>query len=212
MPYCITCGAYFQGRGSRCVLHNGHRLQARWQDSYNYSSDSTDPSSIRYRTDQRRRPRNLRFTNAHETVDQLNNPNTLVHYNHGTLTVPDTALAQPLVHTFATLSHAHAISSLTYSILPSGGQSLTAEANFEREQCRVCRTWFPDHQKLEYHQRELPVGCDVHGICMRMEDVHWHGTSERHERCFVRGCGSVYRMEGGWKGGVIEGHVKGWHC
>ena len=216
MPHCLVCGAYFQGRGSQCALHNSHRHRSiRRQDLYNYSSDSTDPSSIRYRTTQQHhRPRTLRFADTCNTYGGSNNhANTLVPYDYdGTSINPNTALAQPLVHTFTTLSHAHAISSLTYSILPSGGQSLTAEANFDREQCPVCRTWFPDHQKLEYHQWDLPVGCEVHGMCMRMEDVVWHGTSEKHDRCFVRGCGSVYRKEGRWKGGVVEAHVKSWHC
>jgi hypothetical protein len=121
-------------------------------------------------------------------------------------------MAQPLINTFKALSPTHAISSLTYSFTPNGGQSLTAQANFDREKCMVCDTWFPDGQKLESHQWEFSVGCQEHGVCMREEDVQWHGTSERHERCFVRGCHSVYRKEGGWKGGVIKEHVVSWHC
>lgn len=226
MPCCITCGARFQGRGSQCALHNRtyHHRNPRWQDNYNYnySSDSTDPSSIQYlrATQRRTRPRTLRFaSNTYDTTtyDQYNNSNNnnlttaLVPYNHHSGTA-ETSLAAPLVQTFTTLSHSHAISSLTYSITPQGSQSLTASANFDREQCPVCKKWFPDQSKLEFHQWEFPVGCDVHGVCLRAEDVMWHGTRERHERCFVRGCGSVYRREGGWRGGVVEGHVKGWHC
>ncbi|KAH7398212.1 hypothetical protein BKA66DRAFT_437293 [Pyrenochaeta sp. MPI-SDFR-AT-0127] len=213
MPYCITCAARFKGGGIHCAIHNPYRSGNRHQDTQNYSSDSTNPSSIRYRADYRRRSRNLRFENTRDLYDHYNNtPNALVRYEHGVTTNVDAALAQPLAYAFTTLSHAHAISSVTYSVTPSGVQTLAAEANFEREQCTVCRQWFPDHEKLQNHQWEFPVGCEVHGLCMRAEDAQWHGTSERHERCFVRGCESVYRREGGWKGSVVEGHIRGWHC
>lgn len=55
------------------------------------------------------------------------------------------------------------------------------------------------------------MGCEAHGVCLREEDIGWHAAEWRHDRCFVRWCGSVYRREGGWKGTVIEGHVRGWH-
>lgn len=49
-------------------------------------------------------------------------------------------------------------------------------------------------------------------MCFGQEEEHYHGTQYRHERCFVRGCTSPYRREGGWKSGVVEGHVKKWHA
>lgn len=216
MPYCVTCATRFKGGGTYCAIHKPFRSSNGYQDNYNYSSDSTDPSSIRYRADYRRRPRSLPFANIYGTRHshgQYNrSSNALVRYEHGATTYANAALAQPLANAFTTLSHAHAISSVTYSVTPSGVQTLAAEANFEREQCNVCMQWFPDHQKLENHQWEFPVGCEAHGMCMRVEDAQWHGTSSKHERCFVRGCGSIYRREGGWKGSVVEGHVRSWHC
>ncbi|KAF1839377.1 hypothetical protein BDW02DRAFT_150323 [Decorospora gaudefroyi] len=196
MPYCSTCGVRFRGRGSHCVLHTN-----TYYNNYNYNSDSTNSSGPRFHTDTR--PRTRFATN--------NTSNALVPYPTTTSFNTNTSLAQPLVQTFTTLSHAHAISSLTYSVTPSGAHSLTAAANFDREQCSVCRKWFPDHEKLGYHARDFPVGCEEHGVCLRQEDVQWHGTSERHERCFVRGCASVYRREGGWKSSVIDRHVREWH-
>jgi hypothetical protein len=218
MPYCNTCGVRFKGQRTYCLLHsNNHRQTGtRQQDSYNYNynSESTNSSGLRFTTREPEGPRRARFANTHDTYND--NTNALVRYDHGgNIFQPynaNTALAQPLVATFTTLSHAHAISSLSYSITPSGAHTLCAEANFEREQCVVCRKWFPDHQKLRYHQQEFPTGCEEHGICLREEDVQWHGNRERHERCFVRGCGSVYRREGGWKGVVVERHVREWHC
>jgi hypothetical protein len=212
MPYCSTCGVRFKGHGTHCLLHSTkyHHTSTRLQNTYSYNSDSTNSSGVRFRTGGPR----TRFANTHDPYND--NTNALVRYNHSGNSIQPynttTALAQPLVATFTTLSHAHAISSLTYSISPQGAHSLSAEANFEREQCSVCRKWFPDHQKLQYHHREFPVGCEEHGICLREEDVQWHGNRERHERCFVRGCGSVYRREGGWKGVVVERHVREWHC
>ncbi|KAF1943045.1 hypothetical protein EJ02DRAFT_152667 [Clathrospora elynae] len=218
MPYCIICGVRFKGRGKHCGLHNNYHLTIRHHDHYNHNhnSDSTDPSSIRFRTGGRHQPRTLRFaTDSHDTYGgQYNDTSALVPYSPNPLPTTNlsAALAQPLVQTFATLSHAHAISSLTYSVAPNGSQSLKAEANFEREQCTVCRKWFPDHQKLETHQWEFSIGCEEHGVCLRREDVLWHGTRVRHERCFIRGCGSVYRLEGGWKWVAAEVHVRKWHC
>jgi hypothetical protein len=220
MPYCSTCGVRFKGHGTHCFLHtnNSYRYTTtKLNDQYNYNSDSTNSSGVRFRTGGPRA--RFALTHHHTHNQPYNDTNALVPYsqthhrsNLAYPTTTTTALAQPLVATFTTLSHAHAISSLTYSITPSGAHSLSAEANLEREQCTVCRKWFPDHQKLEYHQWEFPVGCEEHGVCLRQEDVQWHGNRERHERCFVRGCGSVYRKEGGWKGVVVERHVREWHC
>jgi hypothetical protein len=214
MPYCSTCGVRFKGQGTHCLLHSNswRHTNTRLQDAYNYNSDSTNSSGVRFRTGVSR-PR-ARFADTHDRYNDT--ANGLVPYsNHAHTTQRynvNTSLAQPLVSTFETLSQDHAISSLTYSISPQGDHSLSARANFEREQCTICREWFPDQQRLECHQHEFPVGCGQHGVCLRQEDVQWHGNRERHERCFVRGCGSIYRKEGGWKGVVVERHVREWHC
>ncbi|KAF2871750.1 hypothetical protein BDV95DRAFT_494025 [Massariosphaeria phaeospora] len=118
-----------------------------------------------------------------------------------------------LATTFSALTTTHAITSLTVSLSPTGTHTLTATANRDREQCPCCLTWFPDAQKLRWHAYEAPVRCEVHGVCLREdgEEVAWHARSARHERCFVGGCKGVYRREGGWKEGVVERHVLGWH-
>lgn len=48
-------------------------------------------------------------------------------------------------------------------------------------------------------------------MCFGKEEEYFHATSCRHDRCFVKGCGSIYRKEGGWKGSVVEAHVREWH-
>jgi hypothetical protein len=215
MPYCSTCGVRFKGQGTHCLLHsNSFRHTSTRLHDYNYNSDSTNSSGICFRTGGSR-PR-AHFADTHGRYNDTTNAlvpysnhhhHTTQRYNNNTTR----ALAQPLVATFEDLSQEHAISSLTYSVMPSGAHTLRAEANFEREQCTVCREWFPDHQRLEDHHYEFPVGCEKHGVCLRREDVQWHGNRERHERCFVRGCQSIYRREGGWKSVVVERHVRESH-
>lgn len=225
MPYCTTCAARFKGRGNHCALHNPYFFNQS-HDHYNYNSDSTDPNEIKYRTvrftdngyhkHKNRVPRN--YGNYQLTNDfdyGYDNRNAVVRYNSGyenaLNSITSTAIPQSLTTTFNTLTVNHAVASMTYSVAPSGARSVTAHANLEREQCSSCRKWFPDREKLEYHQLEFPIGCDVHRMCIREEDARWHGTSERHDRCFVRGCHSIYRREGRWKGSVIEDHVRQWH-
>jgi len=207
MPYCNTCGTRFKGRGSHCTHHSRYKSDAKEREHRNHCSDSNNPRNIRPFTSQRHPVG--RFVDEFHTYNGNGRPTDFNRYSSAT---DYTALSQPLAQAFPALSHHHAISSLTYSISPNGGRSLTASANFEREQCLVCRIWFPDYQKLHYHNSEFPVGCEEHGICLRRDDVQFHGTSERHERCFLRGCPSVYRKEGGWRGAVIEGHVLSSHC
>lgn len=211
MPHCAACGVRFHGSGHYCTFHKSSLRRSRTQESYNYTSDSMYPGDTHLRTSQgtvgtvaRRRPCNS---------DGYNDARALALYNshyHNTPTM-NTPLAHTLAESFATLQDTHIIASLTYTVTPSGAQTLTAEANLEREQCSVCCVWFPDHRQLEYHHWENPVGCEIHNICMRREDASWHGTQERHNRCFVSDCESVYRREGGWKAGVVEEHVRGWH-
>ncbi|KAF1362995.1 hypothetical protein EJ07DRAFT_105538 [Lizonia empirigonia] len=212
MPRCATCSTRFHGSGHHCALHKSKIRRARTQEYYNYGSDSTYPGDTHFRTSQgtigsiaRRR---LHRSDGYDDAYAL-----ALYRNHDDdVPTTNTPLAHTLAESFATLQDTHVIASLTYTVTPSGAQTLTAEANLEREQCLTCYAWFPNHQKLQNHQWENPVSCETHGVCMRKEDVLYHGTKERHERCFVTGCGSVYRREGGWKTGVVEGHVRGWHC
>lgn len=211
MPDCTICGVRFKGRGFHCGLHYQNRPSTRSYGRYNYSSDSTDPSSVWFSAagSRCRRHRTLRFADQQEYHDSHN---ALVRSNtnrnaHQPLLL-SSALAQPLIQVFSALTDTHAIASVRYSVNPSTGtHSLTAEANFDREQCAVCQAWFPDHEKLLHHQMEFQVGCEECYVCLRLEDTLWHAKAVRHERCFVRGCGSVYRKEGGWKAAVVERHV-----
>lgn len=214
MPSCAICHASFSGRGNHCAQHSSGYMY-NVQDPYNnYNSDSTEQSAARIRTSQRNRSRNIRFAtaNAHNTRNNYNESGGIVRYDNGISSANSAFAQQALVHTFNRLSHAHAISSLTYTVSPHGEHALRAEANFDREQCSACRKWFPDFQKLEHHQVELPVACEEHGTCMRLDDVQWHATQERHNRCFVRGCQSLCRKEGDWRSGDVKAHVKQWHC
>lgn len=206
MPYCLTCNTYFQGSGAYCALHKSSLRLRHTQEYYNYSSDSSYPGDTHFRT-------------SHGTAGAvaLRRPhrdtgyNALSHYNQHDVPTINTPLAHTLAQSFAMLQDSHVIASLTYSMARDGAQTVTAHANLEREQCPVCYVWFANHQQLESHQWEYPVGCEVHGVCMRLEDALWHATKERHERCFVRECGTVYRREGGWRSRVVEEHVKRWH-
>jgi hypothetical protein len=211
MPSCILCNSYFKGRGAHCNCHNYHSA-TRVRNRYNYNSDSTEPSSIGFRNSNGNgnRPRTLRFADTTNMYGQNTNNNAVVRYDgrYGAYDNTNTALAQPLINTFTKLSNTHAISSLTCSYDPSGGYSFKAEANLDRERCNV---WFADYEKLQSHQWEFSVGCEEHGVCMRMEDVQWHATTWKHERCFFRGCHSQYRRKGRWMDEAIEYHVLSRH-
>jgi hypothetical protein len=220
MPYCTTCGVRFRGQGVDCGLHydyHNNQTSSGTYDQYNYSSESTNPGRARSRTrGNRRRLGTLRFGEAHDIYAHYDDHNAVVRYNtNGNAHRPSlasVALAQPLVQVFSTLADTHAISSVKYSVSPlTGTHSLTAEANFEREQCAVCQHWFPDVDKLRHHHKEFSIGCDECRVCLRPEDIWWHSQRMRHERCFVRGCDSVYRREGDWKAGVVERHVRQCH-
>jgi hypothetical protein len=214
MPYCATCRVRFHGSGYYCGLHrSSHRSRTR--EYYNYNIDSTNPTDIHFRTSldtagtvvARRR---LQPDNSHDSSDR--HALALYSQRHRPDTqMIDFPLAQTLAQSLVTLQDAHIITSLTYSVTPSGTQMLTAETNLEREQCPTCYTWFPNRAKLQVHMWDYPAGCDFHGICMPKEDVHSHGTSERHDRCFVRGCQSMFRKEGGWKTRAVEEHIRDWH-
>ncbi|KAF2659189.1 hypothetical protein K491DRAFT_675874 [Lophiostoma macrostomum CBS 122681] len=89
--------------------------------------------------------------------------------------------------------------------------TLSFVVNKDREQCPCCKVWFADPHKLKMHKWEFPSGCDIHKLCFGKEDEHYHGTQYRHERCFVKGCTSIKRREGGWMTGFVEEHVREWH-
>ncbi|OAG10258.1 uncharacterized protein CC84DRAFT_1236751 [Paraphaeosphaeria sporulosa] len=118
---------------------------------------------------------------------------------------------KPLEYAFEKLSSSHAVTQLTYAIDVHGTRSITATANPEREQCANCGAFFADYHRLKGHYADYPVQCDVHGVCLRFDDVLVHADEDRHDRCFVRACRSIYRLEGGWKGSVVEGHIRGSH-
>jgi hypothetical protein len=112
---------------------------------------------------------------------------------------------------FKSLSADFAISRITASVRPDGTREICVEANNERERCATCGAWFADRHKLEVHKYDLPCGCSKHGVCFAKEDEYYHGVMYRHERCFVKGCETLFRKEGGWKEGAIREHVKEWH-
>jgi hypothetical protein len=112
---------------------------------------------------------------------------------------------------FRYLADDFAVNRITASVLPDGTRELCIEANNERERCSTCGTWFADRQKLERHMWEFPCGCSKHGMCFTKEDEYYHGVMYRHERCFVRGCDTLFRKERGWKESAIKDHVKKWH-
>lgn len=209
MPYCSHCGEPFRGRGSRCALHNSHAPHVRFYEN-NYSSDSSDAARVRLAT-QRRHDRSSPYVDARHYDPHLHR-HSLVRYGHPDRTGRDlNAVTQPLVHAFGDLSPNHEIATLSYAVDRAGGQSLTAAVNFDREQCTVCYRWFPDQHKLNSHKWDFPLGCEEHQMCLREEDVQYHATSERHHRCFIRGCEAEYRKEGGWKESVIKAHMRHYH-
>lgn len=213
MPYCTTCGVYFDGRGTHCTLHNPY-LQAYTARP----SSAADIRRIGYRTGTTPRPRKrfqLGYSSSSDSLAEHDARNTLVRYTPAGAVAPYADAipppSSPLASAFTLLTHANALTSLTYSVSPHGTHSIIATANPEREQCPVCLQFFPDRRRLDAHLWEFPIGCELHSVCMREEDVEWHAVGERHERCFVKDCRSVYRREGGWKRSVVLDHVRDWH-
>lgn len=231
--YCMKCYASFRGPGRYCERHeliddrNG-RYAYNAIEQFNYNSDSTDSIGIPVGTNQRNLLRRARFIDEYEDLDMggshyrhaLHNIHktrggydrwtSLIRHGQRTSNI-DTTLHQPLVQTFNTLSRTHAIRSMTYNVSPHGDRSVTAEANPEREMCNICKTWFPDHGKLAYHHQEFSAGCEEHRKCMRPEDAIYHAYKRTHNRCFVRGCYSLYRREGDWRPSIIEEHIRRTH-
>lgn len=217
MPHCAICSTRIYGPGHYCTLHKPKLRRSHTKEYYNYSSDSAYPGDTHFRTSAgtagtvaRRRHHHHDHQDIHTALALCNQP----HDARATLDTPapnDMPIAYTLAQSFAALQDTHIIHSVTYSMTPSGAHALNVEANLDREQCLVCRVWFASREKLEQHRWEYPVGCEIHVICLRSEDVLWHGMDRRHDRCFVRGCESQMRIEGGWKTGAVERHVRGCH-
>jgi hypothetical protein len=228
MPFCIKCGIHFNGRGGHCSLHSPYL-----QDAYDYytSDYRADTTPIRYRTGRfrsslppnsgdRRQRYQTEYHDSYFVPSSIYNPRTPFRSRfsvpkadqaQGLPTLPGNHLG-PLLKTFHHLTDTNSIASLTYTVSPAGDLSLTAHANLTREQCLVCLQHFPDRPHLDTHNWEFPVGCEKHGICLRPEDVEFHAMNENHSRCFVTNCGTRYRKEGGWRGSVVERHVREWHA
>lgn len=199
MPFCTTCGEVFEGLGSHCPFHNPYL--------FTNNLDSSDRDIIKYRTGHGRRHKHgaLKYYDSYDDqalVPYRNPQSQIAISNHA---LRDTA------HTFSRLTSDYAINNMTLSLHPSGTKSISVSANKDREQCPICRQWFSNSKRLDKHKWEFPSGCEVHEMCFGREEEHFHGTSWKHDRCFVKGCTSLYRMEGGWKTKVVEGHVREWH-
>lgn len=216
MPHCAICSTRIYGSGHYCTLHKPRPRRTYTKEYQNYNSDPTYPGNTHFRTSAgtagtvvARRLRQHDHRGSHSALALYNQP----YDGHSPVDVPafDMPLAYTLAQSFAALQDTHIIHSVTYSVTPSGAQSLNVEANLDREQCFVCRVWFASRDKLDQHRWEHPVGCEIHGVCLRNEDVLWHGLDERHDRCFVKGCGSQFRAEGSWRTGAVERHIKGCH-
>lgn len=216
MPFCTSCGNYFDGRGSRCAIHNPHYFTK----TYNFDSSNAFPD-IKYRTgySQRDKPYKAKevedYTGLYDT-DYANNDVYVNGVNAGGMDIIPAQnsyqqLSQTTAQTFRLLNREHHISSLSISSHPNGTRSLSITPNRDREKCPTCKKWFSDRTKLNMHKVELPSGCEEHSLCFGFEEEHYHGTSWRHDRCFVKRCPSIYRREGGWKTGVVDDHVRSWH-
>jgi hypothetical protein len=193
MPYCHTCGEPFEGRGIYCSYHGTKTYKHSEPNSF-YSPESNP--NIQYRVyGQRRRRDDLHPTNLSLFPSPLSTSSSL----------------QAAASQFRSLADDYAINHMTFHTHNNGTKSVQVSANKDRVQCSTCKSWFPDRRRLEQHQWELQSGCEVHEMCFPRDEEYFHGTSCRHSRCFVRGCESVYRREGGWKGNVVEGHVREWH-
>ncbi|KAH7130300.1 hypothetical protein B0J11DRAFT_248692 [Dendryphion nanum] len=225
MPYCISCGDAFTGPGSLCVFHNPTAFSKTQMDTYN-KYDNNNLPLIKYRTSgqgSRHKPHkhreyenfNYYDQSIEQTFDQFHDTNDLslapYYHNHTNDHQHSPSHLNHAAQTFTRLTSQHAINSLTLTSTPAGLKTISVIPNKDREQCPVCRKWFPDAERLRMHRWEYSSGCEVHGICFGREEEAFHASKCRHDRCFVKGCPSLYRKEGGWKGSVVEGHVKEWH-
>ncbi|KAF2121115.1 hypothetical protein BDV96DRAFT_640521 [Lophiotrema nucula] len=193
MPFCNTCGSFYEGRGLYCPYHGSKKTfpKSYEQPSGYYNVDGIPPMEY----------------NSHKHHNRYNSPDlSLFPSRHGT-----SANLQSAATHFRNLANDYTINNMTFHTHPNGTKSIQVSANKDRVQCSTCKQWFPDRKRLEAHQWEYVSGCEDHAVCFSREDEMWHGTSWKHDRCFVKGCESVYRREGGWKAGVVEDHVRKWH-
>jgi hypothetical protein len=225
MPSCLICNEWFNGHGQYCPLHNPQFYSKnKKHHSYNYDYDYDPdydqdyPNQIRYRTGHGRhgyhKPHKLKFYEAYDGGNALYNAGN----NMALTRLSDTALdfapqnLQSTAQTFQRLTNNYAINNMRFDVDPSGTRSVSVVANKEREQCLICRKWFPNRRGLlEHKQYEFTSGCEVHNTCFGKEEEHFHGTEWKHDRCFVKGCPTPYRREGGWKTRVIEHHIRQCH-
>ncbi|KAF1993215.1 hypothetical protein P154DRAFT_625615 [Amniculicola lignicola CBS 123094] len=221
MPFCHICADGFDGHGNYCERHNTSYAVTKTYDTY----DAYNPSKyetvehypmVKHRSSHQNYHKPTYKYNDYKHNDYNTYDNTLTYHassSSNPIPVPlnTSNIVAATASTFRSLATDYTINSLSLSISPSGTKSILVTANKDRIQCPVCKEWFPDHQRLDMHHYEYPSGCEVHQTCFGREEELWHGTSCRHERCFVKGCSSVYRREGGWKRGVVEDHVREWH-
>lgn len=223
MSFCARCGSYFEGRGSLCARHSPMHFSNDESHRYAVQAYVQKPhrSGRRSRSvDGHRELRHIKqydtygYRPRHRTNDELaliTLPSPHAHHSHQHHEHDNHSSPKTLAKAFNHLTNTHAISSMTLHNTPDGTSTLTITANQNREQCPTCYMWFPDRQHLNVHTWELPSGCEEHGMCFSSDEEAFHGTAWRHDRCFVKGCQSVYRKEGGWKAGVVEKHIKQWH-
>jgi hypothetical protein len=213
MPNCAICNVHFPGRGRYCHLHI-----PCYQSTYN--ADIYSPL-VRYhgRSCSVSRPcrhRQIGYKDTWNALETYRSNAAINDYNYPYIATCNESITHPAVTSYlnATLEHfsdTHAISSLTYTISPSGAHSVTATANPDREQCRTCCRVYANAEKLQNHKWEFPFGCERHRVCLRQGEVYAHAMARQHDKWFVRGCESLLRREGDWPRGEVERHVSRWH-
>ncbi|KAF2728978.1 hypothetical protein EJ04DRAFT_503174 [Polyplosphaeria fusca] len=195
MPYCTSCGDRFEGRGIYCGYHGAKTYGRGYEQPNAYYTPDSNPN-VHYRTGHRQRHDDLTHS---ASLSLFPSP------------LSTSASLQQAASQFRNLADEYAINHMTFHTHANGTKSVQVSANKDRCQCTVCKDWFPDRRRLEQHQWEQQGGCEIHELCFPSNDEHFHGTTYRHDRCFVRGCVSIYRREGGWKTSVIETHIREWH-
>jgi hypothetical protein len=205
MPVCSR-NECTRGYETRCAQHRSTRR------TYNYNSDSTDFSSPHPHMSVRARRLHAHTAGNHDMHRRNGYGSALIRYtdqDHGyNHDAQLNDLAESVVQVLETSSDSHAIAVAEYSLNPSTGTySFLAQANLDREQCTVCHQWYPNRYQLEHHHQEFPIGCEKCGVCLRRDSVTWHADTKKHGRCFIRDCGSGFRMFGNWKSRFVKRHI-----
>ena len=208
MPYCTTCAYPFSGHGTTCPKHTSIYVTLEKPSSthnhhqqhlYHDQDQHLDLEVYQQQPQDHHEPKH-----QHQYQHR--------HHHHQDQPIIPTSYIKAATTEFHYLAPNHAITRLTATLHPNGTRSLTLEANLDREQCPTCKTWFASREKLDVHTWEYAYGCAEHELCFRSkEDEFFHGVSWRHNRCFVRGCESLMRREGGWKWGQVRRHVRDVH-